>query len=236
VIYRRALLWAMLALLAAGIALGGTSLWRRQSNTHSAVRERSVSPLFEPSQAQKLLEAPERDGWQKPDAIVAALNLKPGETVADIGAGSGYLISRLSHAVGAHGTVYAQEIQKEFLPALERRAQSLGNVRVILGTAEDPGLPENSVDCFVLLTVYHEVQKPVEFLRTLHRFARPGARLAIIDFDAGRRGSPPAPIGHEVPETDVLAEARAANWELMARHESISSQFYLVFRRKPDAG
>jgi ubiquinone/menaquinone biosynthesis C-methylase UbiE len=236
VIYRRALLWAIPALLAAGIAVGGTSLWRRPSNTHPAVRERAVSPLFEPSQAETLLEAPDRDAWQKPDEIVAALKLQPGETVADIGAGSGYLISRLSRAVGSRGTVYAQEIQQEFLPALERRAESLGNVRVILGTAEDPRLPEHSVDCFVLLTVYHEVQKPVAFLKTLHRYARPGARLAIIDFDAARRGSPPAPTGHDVPEADVLAEARAAGWELSERHEFISSQFFLVFRQMPDAG
>jgi predicted methyltransferase len=236
VIYRRMLLWAIPALLAAGIAVGGASVWRRQSNAHPAVRQRAVSPLFDPSQAQTLLEAPDRDAWQKPDEIVAALNLQPGETVADIGAGSGYLISRLSRAVGASGTVYAQEIQKEFLPALQRRAKPLGNVRVILGTADDPRLPERSVDCFVLLTVYHEVQKPVEFLRTLHRFARPGARLAIIDFDAARRGSPPAPTGNDVPEVDVLAEARAAGWELSARHPFLSSQFFLVFRQKPDAG
>jgi predicted methyltransferase len=194
-------------------------------------RPRPVAPLFDPSQAHSLLEDPKRDRWQQPDRIVRALRLKPGDAVADIGAGSGYLLSYLSKSVGPTGTVYAEEIQEEYLPDLERRAEALRNVRVVLGTAGDPKLPSRSVDCFVLLTVYHEVQQPVSFLHTLQAAARPGARLAIIDFDASRKGDPPAPAGHELPEGDVLVEARAAGWELAERHEFISSQFFLVFRQ-----
>jgi len=150
-----------------------------------------------------------------------------------VGAGSGYLLGHLSRVVGPTGVVYAEEIQRGFLPPLRRRARRLPNVRVILGTADDPRLPAASVDCFVLLTVYHEVERPVQFLRTLRRAARPGARLAIIDFDHDRRGHPPAPVGHEIAERAVLAEAKAAGWELARRHDFLPSQFFLELRLAP---
>jgi hypothetical protein len=71
----------------------------------------------------------------------------------------------------------------------------------------------------------------------LRRYAAPGARLAIIDFDAGRKGNPPAPVGHEVAEQAVIAEAREAGWALKERHDFLPSQFFLVFRRgRPDVG
>ena len=193
-------------------------------------RGRTASPLFEPRLAHALLESPERDQWQQPERTVRALRLQRGEVVADVGSGSGYLLPHLSRAVGSEGRVYAEEIQEAFLPQLRRRARELGNVRVVFGTADDPRLPAGGVDCFVLLTTYHEIERPVPFLRRLHAAARPGARLAILDFDATRNGDPPAPAGHDVWEGDVMAEARAAGWELAERHEFLSSQFFLVFR------
>ena len=180
--------------------------------------------------AETLLETPERDKWQKPRQVVDALKLQSGETIGDVGAGSGYLLPYLSKAAGPKGTVYAEEIQEDFLPMLQKRATKLPNVHVLLGTAEDPHLPTHSIDCYVLLTVYHEVEKPVAFLKTLLLSAHPQARLAIIDFDARRKGNPPAPVGHEVATETVIAEARAAGWELQERQEFLSSQFFLIFR------
>jgi arsenite methyltransferase len=192
-------------------------------------RARIVSPLFDPGQAHAKLEAPDRDKWQQPERLVQALNLKHGDRVADIGAGSGYLLPYLSRAVGTAGKIYAEEIQEAFLPELRNRAKARANVEVTLGTAEDPRLPARDINCFVLLTVYHEVQQPVEFLKSLHRYAKPGARLAIIDFDANRKGDPPAPRGHEVSERDVIAEALAAGWNLKERNEFLGNQFFLIF-------
>jgi ubiquinone/menaquinone biosynthesis C-methylase UbiE len=194
---------------------------------------RPVSPLFDPALAPQLLDDPKRDAWQQPDRLVQALHLRHGEAVADIGAGSGYLMRRLSRAVGNSGCVFSEEIQREYLPQLHQRAGQLANVHVVLGNAVDPGLPNRSVDCFVLLTVYHEVQNPVAFLRTLRRSARRGARLAIIDFDAARHGTPPAPDGHEIAEATVVEEARKAGWEVSERYDFLSSQFFLVFRQAP---
>jgi ubiquinone/menaquinone biosynthesis C-methylase UbiE len=147
-----------------------------------------------------------------------------------VGSGSGYLLPYLSKAVGASGKVYAEEIQKEFLPGLGKRTAKLGNVKVVLGNTADPQLPPRSIDCFVLLTVYHEVQNPVAFLQRLRQSAKPGAKLAIIDFDPDRHGEPPTPGNHWVLEADVLKEAQAAGWRLAERFEFISSQFFLVFK------
>lgn len=210
--------------------LAVVAAWSANRTGEEELPARGAAPLFDPAQAHSLLEGPERDRWQQPDRLVAALGLRPGQIAADIGSGSGYLLPYLSRAVGPSGVVYAEEIQEAFLPDLRRRARALGNVRVLLGTAADPKLPPTSVDCFVLLTVYHEVERPVPFLRTLRRAARREAQLAILDFDADRHGYPPAPVGHEVSERAVLAEAAAAGWKPDRRFEFISSQFFLVFR------
>jgi arsenite methyltransferase len=218
------------AVVVGGLTRGQTEAPQDIPSPTRSAREREVSPLFEPALASSLLEAPDRDRWQKPDAIVQALGIRAGDVVADVGAGSGYLMSRLSTAVGPRGTVYAEEIQEAFVRQLRQKAKGFGNVKVVTGTANDARLPSGRIDHFVLLTVYHEVQKPVEFLRILKRFAAPGARLAIIDFDARRRGTPPAPMGHEMAAHDVIDEAQAAGWRLAERHEFLSSQFFLVFR------
>lgn len=223
----RARVWAALP---AAVALAAAAAWSGSRTIDEDLPSRRPAPLFDPAEAHSLLEGPERDRWQQPARLVAALGLRPGQTVADVGAGSGYLLPYFSRAVGPSGTVYAEEIQAAFLPDLRRRARALGNVRVVLGTASDPKLPPASVDCFVLLTVYHEVEHPVPFLRTLLRAARRDAQLAILDFDADRRGYPPAPVGHEVSETAVVREARAAGWKLDRRFEFLSSQFFLAFR------
>ncbi len=202
---------------------------RAQSARPTEPPPRYVAPLFDPALAPSLLDEPGRDEWQHPGRIVSALNLRQGESVADIGSGSGYLLPHLSRAVGKHGTVYAEEIQSQFLPALKRHAAKLGNIKVVLGSGGDPKLPDHSIGCFVLLTVYHEVQKPVEFLEQLKRAAKPGAKLAIIDFDPDRHGKPPAPVNHWVREEDVIREAQAAGWRVADRYEFISSQFFLVF-------
>ena len=189
---------------------------------------RDAAPLFDPKLAKRLLDDPKRDTWQKPQQIIDALKLKSGAKVADIGSGSGYLLPHLSRAVGPRGLVFAEEIQSGYFPLLKNRAEILKNVRVVQGTFDDPKLPQK-IDCFALLTTYHEVQNPIAFLQTLKRYAKPQAKLAIIDFDATRRGKPPAPRGHEVADIVVIAEAKAAGWELKKRHEFLSSQFFLVF-------
>lgn len=180
------LLWGGLVLAISATAIATLSAPGTPPGAPSAVLPprllREPAPLFPPWEARALLEAPSRDAWQQPTRIVASLGLRAGDTVADVGAGSGYLEPYLSAAVGPLGRVYAEEIQPEFLPSLRERARRFSNVRPVLGRADDPLLPTGGIDLFVLLTVYHEIQQPVAFLQTLRRAARPRARLAVIDF------------------------------------------------------
>ncbi len=192
-------------------------------------RERLPSSLFSPGRADELLRGPHRDLHQRPEKLVGALRIQPGDRVADIGAGVGYLTPLLSRAVGPTGRVVSEEIQREFLPELER-FRSFGNVEVILGSPDDPRLPGPPMDCLVLLTVYHEVRNPIRFLRTLRRYSHSETRLAIVDFDPDIPSSTPAPIGHSVPERAVRSEAAAAGWRLDRREQASAGQYFLIFR------
>ena len=222
------LIGLILGLLGCGKKLSHPEIGSLQ---HGYLTPRNVAPLFSPTLAHDLLDDPARVKWEKPLEIVREMHLAKGATVADIGAGSGFLLPYLSKGVGEPGRVYAEEIQDEFIPKLTHLAQKLGNTSVVSGAPEDPKLP-TKVDAFVLLTVYHEVEHPVDFLNTLKAYAKPNAQLVIIDFDKNRKGIPKAPEGHEVAEKAVIEEAQAAGWTLDRRVELISSQFYLIFKRK----
>jgi predicted methyltransferase len=221
----RRLLGGMLMLLLAGL-------------THPAeaprdpVAPRTPGPLFPPALAS-LLDARARDRWQKPEQIVAALRLSPGDAVADIGAGSGYMMPHLSQAVGATGRVYAQDVQPAMVRRLAARARAYGNVRVLRGSESDPGLPAASVDGALLLTAYHELTAPVALLSRLRRSVRPGGRLLIVDFGdfAPGEGTPAVTPGDRVSEAAVRREAARAGWRLVRRHAFLPYQYCLEFAR-----
>src|SRR3990167_6216 len=127
------------------------------------IRRERPGKLFSPSKIP-LLEDPGRDTWQKPEEILNALVIKKGQTVADIGAGSGYLTVKLSECVGVTGTIYAADIQQEMLDYINKRLAEKGikNVTLVLGTMDDPKLPPNSLDLAILLSTYHEIAQPID--------------------------------------------------------------------------
>ena len=122
-----------------------------------------------PPQDLGLLEAPDRDEWQKPDQIMDALAIADGSTVADIGAGAGWFTIRLARRVGPNGIVYAQDVQRQMLEAIRRRVEREGlqNVETRLGTGSTPNLPAGTLDAVLVVDVYHEVDDRVTFLRNL---------------------------------------------------------------------
>ena len=123
------------------------------------------------------------------------MRIAPGETVADIGAGSGYYVFRLSPRVGSQGRILAQDITPDYLADLERRVaeSGLSNVTVVRGEAHDPRLPPGSVDAAVLVHMYHEIAQPFGLLWNLAAAMKPGGRVGIVDADAipSRHGTPP---------------------------------------------
>lgn len=136
-----------------------------------------------------------RDKADEVGQVARLMRIAPGETVADIGAGSGYYVLRLSPRVGPQGRILAQDITPEYLADLERRVSEsrLANVTVVRGEAHDPRLPPGSVDAAVLVHMYHEITQPFGLLWNLAAAMKPGGRVGIVDADAipSRHGTPP---------------------------------------------
>ena len=181
-------------------------------------------------QAAGWLTRPEREAEEAPERMLDALHIRPGETVADVGAGVGFHAFRLSARVGPSGTVYATDIQPEMVQLLRQGAAARGlrNVVTVQATEERTGLPERGVDLVLLVDVYHEVQHPEAFLRQVRQALRPAGRLALVEF---RAEDPSVPIHaeHKMTAEQVIAELAASGFRLTDRDESLPWQHLLVF-------
>ena len=182
-----------------------------------------------PPQDLGLLDAPDRDEWQKPELIMDTLGIADGAIVADLGAGGGWFTVRLARRVGPNGLVYAEDIQPLMLEAIARRAarEDLRNVRTVLGTPSDPALPPG-LDAVLIVDAFHEMDDPVPLLRNIARALKPQGRLGVVDFTPGGGGPGPDPDERVDPET-VVAAAAAAGLEVVTREAVPPFLFLLVF-------
>ena len=186
------------------------------------------SRLF-PSQDLGLLEAPDRDQWQKPDLIMDDLSIADGAVVADLGAAGGWFTVRLAHRVGPNGLVYAEDIQPQMIEAIRRRLQNerLPNVVPILGTPKDPRLP-GGIDAMLIEDAYPEMEDPVTLLKNAAASLKPQGRIGIVDFNPGSSGPGPDPDERVDPEA-VIKAATAAGLRLITRDAVPPFQYLLVF-------
>jgi ubiquinone/menaquinone biosynthesis C-methylase UbiE len=154
-----------------------------EASVNPGINDRYKSPEGR-NKAVALFEEPERGAYQKPDEVVKALGLKGGETVADVGAGSGYLEQFLAEAVGSSGHVYAEDVQPEFLELVKEKSAKSGwkNDDIVLGSDTDAKLPEGSCDVVVVLDAYHHFEKPRAMIESLRRALKPDGRLVIVEF------------------------------------------------------
>jgi ubiquinone/menaquinone biosynthesis C-methylase UbiE len=136
-----------------------------------------------------------RDDRNEANTVMELANIRPGMTVADIGAGEGYYTVRLAERVGSNGRVLAQDIDSDALRRLGSRVEEdhLGNVSIKLGAEDDPRLPQNSFDRVFMVHMYHEVTEPYAFLWRLRPALREGAQVIVVDVDrpTDRHGIPP---------------------------------------------
>jgi ubiquinone/menaquinone biosynthesis C-methylase UbiE len=139
-----------------------------------------------------VFDDPARDEWQKPAEVVKALALRPGMTVADLGAGTGYFSRHLSAAVGPDGTVLAVEPEPKLLAYLRDRAEreKTANVVPILASPDDPRLPRRSTDLVLVVDTFHHIDDRIAYFRALRRVLRDGGRVAIVDWQQR-----PLPVG-----------------------------------------
>lgn len=185
------------------------------------------------------LERPEREAEEAPDRAVAALGLRPGQVVADFGAGTGYFTWRLARAVGPTGRVFAVDIQPEMLERLRANmaARGVTNVLTVLATEQDPRLPDASLDLVLLVDVYHELAWPHEVLTALCRALKPGGRLAFVEYRAEDPAVPIKPL-HKMSEAQILREAARHPLEWVTTERSLPWQHLVIFRKRehpPDA-
>lgn len=179
------------------------------------------------------MERPERDAWQKPGEVVKALNLKNGEVVADIGAGTGYFSRPLAKAVAPDGKVYAVDVAADILGYLKERAQQedLHNIVTIVSTEDDPKLPANTVDLAFFCDTTHHIANRVNFYRKMTAGMKPHSRLAIIDYPPD---SPHAPHKPEqlVARALVISEADQAGFKYVKGFQILPYHYFLVFEKK----
>jgi SAM-dependent methyltransferase len=184
-------------------------------------------------EAADWLERPERDTEEHTEVLVEQLKLKPGETIADIGAGTGYFSRRLAIKVGATGKVLAVDIQPEMLLLLTNRMAAVGitNVVPILGSATDPKLPAASVDLVLLVDMYHEFDFPVEVMEALCRSVKPGGRVVFVEYRGEDPAVPIKPL-HKMTEMQVKREMSALPLDWVQTIEVLPRQHIIIFRKR----
>ena len=178
-----------------------------------------------PSSAEyaKVLEDPSRDEWQKPHDVVMALNIKPTDTIADIGAGTGYFARRFTHHAGK---VYAVDIDQKLLDIAAKDAPA--NLKTVLATPDDPRLPEGSVDIIFFCDVLHHIENRAAYYPKLAKALKPGGRIVAIEFYKKDMPIGP-PASMKLSEEEVIGELRNAGFTLAKRLDILPYQYYLFF-------
>ena len=179
------------------------------------------------------LERPEREEEERTDILVDALALKPGEIVADIGAGSGYFSWRMAQKVAPNGKVHAVEIQQEMLDLLMsnmRRRRVDAIVEPVLGTVQDPKLPAGGVDTILLVDVYHELDFPFEMTRAMIAALKPGGRLVLIEYRGEDPNVPIKPL-HKMTVAQVRKEMSVHPITFERTLTVLPRQHIIVFRK-----
>lgn len=157
------------------------------TTTKARVDSKINAPFREPNVEDyvKRFETEKRENYAHRHEIVAALDLKPGMAVADVGAGTGLFTRLFAEKVGPSGKVYAVDISKPFLKHIadDAKRNHQDQIETVLGSQDSTNLPENSVDVVFLSDVYHHFEKPEKSLASIHKGLRPGGKLVVIEFD-----------------------------------------------------
>ncbi|HZR72280.1 class I SAM-dependent methyltransferase [Bradyrhizobium sp.] len=187
--------------------------------------QRPVAQIVAPSRSTE----EHRDSLDESGEIARLLEIKPGMTVGDIGAGSGYHTVRLSPRVGPTGSVIAEDVTRDYLVALARRTErlKLTNVKFALGEPHDPRLPASVLDAAVLVHMYHEITQPYAFLYNLAPALKPGARIGIVDLERPTSE-------HGTPIELLRCELCAVGYREMATYQLAGDGGYLAVFSPPD--
>lgn len=177
------------------------------------------------------LERRGREAEEQPQKVISALQLQPTDTVADIGAGTGYFSFRIAPKV-PQGKVYAVDIQPEMIEILNyfKDQKQITNVAPVLGTLENPNLPENSVDVALMVDAYHEFEYPAEMMRGIVRSLKPGGKVVLVEY----RGENPLILIkglHKMTQAQVKQEMSAVGLNDLETRNGLPQQHILIFEK-----
>lgn len=213
-------------LLLAGVAIAA---WQRPG-VHPISGRRFALPMS--YLGADWLDRRERVEEEEPDRALDAIGLRPGTTVADVGAGSGYMTVKMARRVGPSGKVYANDLQPEMLTLLRDRLarEQVTNVEPILGTVDNPRLPADSLDLILMVDVYHEFSQPQVMLRLMREALTPDGRLVLLEY---RKEDPTIPIhpDHKMSIAEARMEIEAEGFVLTKVHSVLPRQHILIFTK-----
>jgi ubiquinone/menaquinone biosynthesis C-methylase UbiE len=176
------------------------------------------------------LSRPDRDEEEQPRRAIDELKILKGATVADIGAGSGYMTALLARQVGPTGKVYANDIQSRMLDLLRRNIdrQKISNVEPVLGTIDDPKLPAGAIDLALMVDVYHEFSEPQKMIRAIRAAVKADGRMVLIEY---RGEDPSVPIlpEHKMTIVQLRAEIEPEGFRFVKSIETLPRQHIVIF-------
>ena len=174
-----------------------------------------------------VFDDPKRDAWQMPDRVVASLELAPGMTVADIGAGTGYFEARLAKAVGADGHVLALDIETDMIRYMKERAirENTPNVDPRVITPDDLGLAAASIDRALIVDTWHHIPARDAYAKKLAGALKPGGFVLVVDFTQETDKGPPRP--HRIPPDEVMRELEAGGLHASVVDAGLPDQFII---------
>ncbi|MCP4001539.1 MAG: class I SAM-dependent methyltransferase [Gammaproteobacteria bacterium] len=182
------------------------------------------------------LERSGREQEERTDLLLSNLPLTQGQNAADVGAGTGYFSLPMAQIVGPEGVVFAVDIQPEMLAVIEQRAsaQGISTIELILASAQDPGLPEDSINMALFVDAYHEFEWPNEVMLAIHASLVPGGKVVLIEY---RAEDPAVAIKrlHKMTERQVRKEMAVVGFEFVENLTLLPQQHFLIFQ-KPLAG
>jgi precorrin-6B methylase 2 len=214
------------------IVLVACALWAFQTPGVHPLTGRQIAGVCGFGGCETWLERPEREQEENPDGALDALNLKTGMTVADVGAGTGYMSLKLAKRVGAAGKVYAEDVQPEMLQQVRVNAAKAkaANVVTVQGSYTDPMLPKGQMDLVLLVDVYHEFSEPQKMLRGIRESLKPDGRLVLLEY---RKEDPKIPIReeHKMTVAEVRTELEAEGFHLAQVLETLPRQHILILTK-----
>jgi precorrin-6B methylase 2 len=225
----------LLCLIQTGYATADDKLYRYEQPNRDGIGKfyigREISHVMG-HQGARWLERPGRESEERTDLLLANLPLTAGQSVADIGAGTGYFSLPMAQIVGPAGRVYSVDIQSEMLEIIAQRsaAQGVTNIELVLASEQDPGLPETSINMVLFVDAYHEFEWPHEVMCAVHAALVPGGKAVLIEY---RAEDPTVPILrlHKMTEKQVRKEMAAIGFDFVENLDVLPQQHFLVFQK-----